>query len=142
MSEAKPKRVMTPEQLEKLSQARVKALAVKKAMKEKNDAEKIDVLQAKMEKIRTKTKKETDREALLAASKNKEEKKSEPPPSPPSPPADDLVLKEEVLKEELPAESEPEAEEEEQPTPKPAKVKSQRKKPSRRKPVVILEDLF
>ena len=48
----KPKRVMTPEQLEKLAAAREKAKAVKDAMKSENDEHKIRILQAKMDAIK------------------------------------------------------------------------------------------
>ena len=56
----KPKRVMTPEQLEKLAAAREKAKAVKDAMKSENDEHKIRILQAKMDAIKKTSKKKPD----------------------------------------------------------------------------------
>ena len=56
----KPKRVMTPEQLEKLAAAREKAKAVKDAMKSENDDHKIRILQAKMDAIKKTSKKKPD----------------------------------------------------------------------------------
>ena len=56
----KPKRVMTPEQLEKLAAAREKAKAVKDAMKGENDDHKIRILQAKMDAIKKTSKKKPD----------------------------------------------------------------------------------
>ena len=53
----KPKRVMTPEQLEKLAAAREKAKAVKDAMKSETDDHKIRILQAKMDAIKKTQKK-------------------------------------------------------------------------------------
>ena len=56
----KPKRVMTPEQLEKLAAARIKAKAVRDAMKDENDDHKIRILQAKMDAIKKTSKKKPD----------------------------------------------------------------------------------
>ena len=56
----RPKRVMTPEQLEKLAAAREKAKAVKDAMKSENDDHKIRILQAKMDAIKKTSKKKPD----------------------------------------------------------------------------------
>ena len=47
-----PKRVMTPEQLEKLAAARAKAQEVKRAMKEANEQETVNILQAKIDRIK------------------------------------------------------------------------------------------
>ena len=57
MSEAvaiKPKRVLSESQLEKLKLARVKALAVKKKLKEEGDVEKVKHLEAKIAKLKIK----------------------------------------------------------------------------------------
>ena len=56
----KPKRVMTPEQLEKLAAAREKAKSVKDAMKSENDDHKIRILQAKMDAIKKTSKKKPE----------------------------------------------------------------------------------
>ena len=56
----KPKRVMTPEQLEKLAAARIKAKAVRDAMKDENDDHKIRILQAKMDAIKKTSKKKPE----------------------------------------------------------------------------------
>ena len=45
-------RKMSPEQLEKLAAARAKALEVKRAMKEANEAETVNILQAKIDRIK------------------------------------------------------------------------------------------
>ena len=61
MSEAnppKPKRMLSENQLEKLKLARIKALAVKKKLKEEGDAEKIRHLEGKIAKLKVKGKTE------------------------------------------------------------------------------------
>ena len=50
----KTKRVLTPEQLEKLAQARAKANEVRQAMKEDREEAQMNSLQAKMDKIKAK----------------------------------------------------------------------------------------
>ena len=68
----KPKRVMTPEQLEKLAAAREKAKAVKDAMKSLNDDQKLRILQSKMDAI-------NKPKALLVAAREKAKAGKEPP---------------------------------------------------------------
>ena len=68
----KPKRVMTPEQLEKLAAAREKAKAVKDAMKSENDEHKIRILQAKMDAIKKTSKKKPDPPEPIPELKEKE----------------------------------------------------------------------
>ena len=50
----KTKRVMTPQQLEKLAEARVKARAVRQAMKDGREDTQLKVLQAKMDALKSK----------------------------------------------------------------------------------------
>ena len=124
----KPKRVMTPEQLEKLAAAREKAKAVKDAMKGENDDHKIRILQAKMDAIKKTSKKKPDppepvpdleEEALVPEpdQKNVTEKTSELPPIP-----EDIKLN--VTDPEL------------EPVTKPVKQKPKKGK----KPVVIVDE--
>ena len=123
----KPKRVMTPEQLEKLAAAREKAKAVKDAMKSENDEHKIRILQAKMDAIKKTSKKK---------------------PDPPEPIPD---LEEEPLVPEPDRTPEPEAEPklpsvpEEMPEPdpdpaQPVKPAAKQKPKKGKKPVVIVDD--
>ena len=122
----KPKRVMTPEQLEKLAAAREKAKAVKDAMKSENDEHKIRILQAKMDAIKKTSKKKPDppepvpdleEEPLVPEPERTPEPKPEPLPSVP---------------EEMP-EPEPEPEQPVKPAAKPKPKKG-------KKPVVIVDD--
>ena len=52
----KPKRTLSESQLEKLKLARVKALAVKKKLKEEGDVERIKHLEGKIAKLKVKDK--------------------------------------------------------------------------------------
>ena len=124
----KPKRVMTPEQLEKLAAAREKAKAVKDAMKSENDEHKIRILQAKMDAIKKTSKKKPDppeptnvpdleEEPLVPEPERTPEPKPEPLPSVP---------------EEMPK-PEPEPEQPVKPAAKPKPKKG-------KKPVVIVDD--
>ena len=118
----KPKRVMTPEQLEKLAAAREKAKAVKDALKSENDDHKIRILQAKM-----------------AAIKKTSKKKPEPPE--PIPELEEEPLVPEQMPEQMPEQiTEPEQMTEPEPEPvqctKPVKQKPKKGK----KPVVIVDD--
>ena len=74
----KPKRVMTPEQLEKLAAAREKAKAVKDAMKSVNDDQKIRILQAKMDAIKKTSQKKPEPPEPIP-----EEPEGVPEPEPP-----------------------------------------------------------
>ena len=81
----KPKRVMTPEQLEKLAAARIKAKAVRDAMKDENDDHKIRILQAKMDAIKKTSKKKPDPPEPIPELKKEElvpEQMTEPEPEP------------------------------------------------------------
>ena len=60
----KTKRVMTPDQLEKLAQARVKAAEVRQALKDGREDTQLTVLQAKMDKIKSKKTQPKDPEPI------------------------------------------------------------------------------
>ena len=79
-------RKMTPEQLEKLAAARAKAAEVKRAMKEANEQETVNILQAKIDRIK-KGKKPAASEISEEPPKAPPEAPPEPPPEPPPPEA-------------------------------------------------------
>ena len=121
----KPKRVMTPEQLEKLAAARIKAKAVRDAMKDENDDHKIRILQAKMDAIKKTSKKKPDPPEPIPELKEEElvpEQMTEPEPELPSAP--------EQMTEQM---TEPEPEQ-------PAKPAVKQKPKKGKKPVVIVDD--
>ena len=117
----KPKRVMTPEQLEKLAAARIKAKAVRDAMKDENDDHKIRILQAKMDAIKKTSKKKPD------------------PPEPIPDLEPEELVPEQMPEPEAPTSPEPQMTEqmtEPEPVTKPVKQKPKKGK----KPVVIVDD--
>ena len=118
----RPKRVMTPEQLEKLAAAREKAKAVRDAMKDENDDHKIRILQAKMDAIKKTSKKKPD------------------PPEPTNVPE----LEEEPLVPEPTPEPEPKLssvpEEMTEPEPEPVTKPAKQKPKKGKKPVVIVDE--
>ena len=124
----KPKRVMTPEQLEKLAAAREKAKAVKDAMKSENDEHKIRILQAKMDAIKKTSKKKPDPPEQMT---DLEEEPLVPEPN--------VMTEPEPLPEDkLPSVPEEEPEPPEPPA-KPAPAKTAKPKKGK-KPVVIVDE--
>ena len=121
----KPKRVMTPEQLEKLAAAREKAKAVKDAMKSENDEHKIRILQAKMDAIKKTSKKKPDPPEQMT---DLEEEPLVPEPN--------VMTKPEPEPE---PEPEPKPEPEPEPPAKPAPAKTAKPKKGK-KPVVIVDE--
>ena len=120
----KPKRVMTPEQLEKLAAAREKAKAVKDAMKSENDDHKIRILQAKMDAIKKTSKKKPD------------------PPEPIPELKEEELVPEEMTEPEPEIPNVPEQMTEPEPEPEPVQcTKPVKQKPKKgKKPVVIVDD--
>ena len=123
----KPKRVMTPEQLEKLAAAREKAKAVKDAMKSENDEHKIRILQAKMDAIKKTSKKKPDPPEQMT---DLEEEPLVPEPNVMTEPKPEPKLP--SVPEEMP-EPEPEPEQ-------PVKPAAKQKPKKGKKPVVIVDD--
>ena len=125
----KPKRVMTPEQLEKLAAAREKAKAVKDAMKSENDEHKIRILQAKMDAIKKTSKKKPDPPEPTNVPDLEEESLVPEPERTPEPEPEPKLPS---VPEEMP-EPEPEPEQ-------PAKPAAKQKPKKGKKPVVIVDD--
>ena len=128
----KPKRVMTPEQLEKLAAAREKAKAVKDAMKSENDEHKIRILQAKMDAIKKTSKKKPDPPEPMT-----ELEEESLVPEPERTPEPEPILKDKLpsVPEEMP-EPDPDPEQ-----PAHAHVPAAKHKPKKgKKPVVIVDE--
>jgi len=124
----KPKRVMTPEQLEKLAAAREKAKAVKDAMKSENDDQKIRILQAKMDAIKKTSQKKPEPPEPIP---EEPEGVPEPEPEPPAAAVASLNLNED--------EPEPDTLNVPEPPAKPAAKHGKAGKKGK-KPVVIVDD--
>ena len=118
----KPKRVMTPEQLEKLAAARIKAKAVRDAMKDENDDHKIRILQAKMDAIKKTSKKKPD------------------PPEPIPELEEEPLVPEQMTEPEPELPNVPEQMTEPEPEPEPVAKPVKQKPKKGKKPVVIVDD--
>ena len=129
----KPKRVMTPEQLEKLAAAREKAKAVKDAMKSENDEHKIRILQAKMDAIKKTSKKKPDPPEPTNVPDLEEDMRMPLVPEP-----EQMTEPEPLQEDKLPSVPEEEPEPPEPPA-KPAPAKTAKPKKGK-KPVVIVDE--
>ena len=128
----KPKRVMTPEQLEKLAAAREKAKAVKDAMKSENDDHKIRILQAKMDAIKKTSKKKPDPPEQMTD--------LEEEPLVPEPNANENLMTEPEPEPNANVMTEPEQMTEPEPKPKPDVKPVKQKLKKGKKPVVIVDE--
>ena len=120
----KTKRVMTPDQLEKLAQARVKAGAVRQALKEDREDTKLKLLQDKMDTIKAKkTMKPPTKEEVIPEEPDNVEPTSVPVPDEESAPdKEDKIAKVEPV-------VEPVVEPKTQAGPPVEKLKKKKKKP-------------
>jgi hypothetical protein len=102
-TKAKRGRVMTPEMLQKLALARVKALAAKKAIREKGKEGEIEALQKKMDKLKMKSEPQVKQELGIEIAP------PDPPDKPPKKPKS-ILKKENVrleVKEDAPVRTNP-----------------------------------
>ena len=128
-AESKPKRQMTPEQLEKLAVARAKANEVRTAMKEGREDAQVAALQAKMDVLKAKKKPPTKEEPTVP----------EETPEPTSVPTPDEETDPE--KEDKVAKPEPPVEPKVEPTQCEAGPPVEKlKKKTKKKPIVIVQN--